>query len=465
MSTPLSSSARLLAALGISLVTLAAAAQDRRTVHQPTLPPACKVLHASLRYEHDRLLAPADAPLDSPAIQRAIDSCTSGHAVRLQTAGANNAFLSGPLQLRTGVSLILDRGVHLVASIRPGDFDIHPGSCGVNTDPAGGCRPLLLIDHADHTGILGPGIIEGRGDQVVPSENMTWWQIHNSVKGDVHHHLPWILGTDSSNDLTLYGFTIRNAPNFNVYFKGGSGITVWGITIDAPGDSPNTDGLDPSGVTDMTITHTYIRNGDDNIAIKAPAGQPSTHITISHNHFYEGHGMSIGSGTEGGVSAIRVTDLSIDHQKAGIHIKSNPGRGGLVHDVVYDDVCIRDTATPIHLETTYVDANAPKAKWITEEKFPLYKDITLHSVRTFGGKRVVLRGASPAFKTEVRFDGVEIGDLASLKQIVENAVVTFGPLGSNWVPTGAASGPAPPLVQHLDCAAKFVPFPSQPKEQ
>ena len=56
--------------------------------------------------------------------------------------------------------------------------------------------------------------------------------------------------------------------------------------------------------------------------------------------------MSIGSETNGGASAIRVTDLSIDGADNGIRIKSNSSRGGLVHDIVYEDVCIRDTKNP-----------------------------------------------------------------------------------------------------------------------
>jgi polygalacturonase len=35
-------------------------------------------------------------------------------------------------------------------------------------------------------------------------------------------------------------------------------------------------------------------------------------MTIAHNHFYTGHGISIGSETNGGADTIRVTDLSID---------------------------------------------------------------------------------------------------------------------------------------------------------
>ena len=53
-----------------------------------------------------------------------------------------------------------------------------------------------------------------------------------------------------------------------------------------------------------------------------------TNMTVSHNHFYYGHGMSIGSETYGGVSKMLVTDLSLDGDDNALRIKSNPTRGG-----------------------------------------------------------------------------------------------------------------------------------------
>ncbi len=48
----------------------------------------------------------------------------------------------------------------------------------------------------------------------------------------------------------------------------------------------------------------------------------ASNISILHNHFYNGHGMSIGSGTDGGVEALLVDDLTIDGADNGIRIKS-----------------------------------------------------------------------------------------------------------------------------------------------
>ena len=440
-----------------------AAAQDTRHVVEPKIPPTCATIPARLDYHDDRLVQ-ADAALGTAAIQKAMDHCRAGHAVELKVAGGHNAVLTGPLALRPGVVLVVGESVHLVASNDPKDYDKTPGSCGLSTRAGGGCRPLISAVRADHSGVMGGGVgggvIEGRGDQKLKGIPLTWWEMHDQRHGNVPHNIPWLIGTESTNNFTLYRITLRNAPNFNVFLAGGDGITAWGVKIDEPWDSPNTDGIDPSGCTNVTITQSYIRNGDDGVAIKAPKDKPSEHITVSHDHFYEGDGLSIGSGNEGGVSAVRFTDVSIDHQKAGIHIKSNPGRGGHVQDVVYDDVCIRNTVTPIDVETTYIDANAPRAGWVNGTAFPLYTDIVLHNVQTAGGTRLRLTGVDAQHVTQIQFDGVWVGGIAAMKQQVAHARITLGPGPSNWIPAGDDVKVIGQLGrrERTSCSDKFVPF-------
>src|SRR6202158_68216 len=146
------------------------------------------------------------------------------------------------------------------------------------------------------------------------------------------------------------------------------------------------DAIGPGKSTNGTITHCVIYSGDDNVAIKAGTGNPTTHMTIAHNHFYAGHGMSIGSNTDGGASAIRVTDLSIDHADNGIRIKSNSSRGGLVHDIVYEDVCIRETKNPILMDSNYSYYGKDR------DKLPQFKDIILRNVRVLTGGKITLQG-------------------------------------------------------------------------
>ncbi len=128
-------------------------------------------------------------------------------------------------------------------------------------------------------------------------------------------------------------------------------------------------------------------------------------MTVSHNHFYWGHGMSIGSETNGGVSALRVIDLSLDGPDSGIRIKSMGTRGGLVHDAVYDDICIRDSPRPIDITMAYA-ANGP----VKGPSPPTFRDITLRNVRVSGGGKILFDGYDHDHRAQITLDGVYLTD-------------------------------------------------------
>jgi polygalacturonase len=100
------------------------------------------------------------------------------------------------------------------------------------------------------------------------------------------------------------------------------------VRIDTPADARNTDGIDPGASQDITIAHAFIRTGDDNIAIKAGKG-PTRHVSVLDSHFYAGHGMSIGSETQAGVSDILVRHLTPRRHDLGVadQERRQPGAG------------------------------------------------------------------------------------------------------------------------------------------
>ena len=65
--------------------------------------------------------------LDTNALQAAIDACPAGRAVRLTRRGTPNIFLSGPLRLKAGVTLVIDAHTALTDHSLPG-FAIIGGS-------------------------------------------------------------------------------------------------------------------------------------------------------------------------------------------------------------------------------------------------------------------------------------------------------------------------------------------------
>ena len=444
--------------IALSLAGMSLAhAQDTRHVVQPAIPPACVVLHARFSAPRGRLSPAAERRLDTGRIQQAMDRCAAGHAVELRAEDDRRVFLSGPLELRSGVTLVVDADTVLAASTNPRVYDLTPGSCGALGDHADGCKPLLSGTGISHSGIMGAGSIDGRGGDVMLGKRLTWWQLAHEAKVlDRYQKVPGLLVLSRVRDFTLYDITLRDSPRYHVDVRDSDGFTAWGVKIMTPGTARNTDGIDPISSTNVTITHCYIHTGDDNVAVSSRQGGAADHISILENHFYTGHGMSIGSPTSGGVSHVLVRDLTIDGALNGIRIKSDPSRGGLVQDVSYENVCMRDVANPMVLTPHYTNFSG--------SLLPQYRDISLRGVRVLTPGYYVFSGLDRQHLLEVSLDDVFAEGVDAAHLLAVNARVTLGPALGNLRPEGQDvivtrkpnSNPGTPLA----CAARFVPFPT-----
>ena len=373
--------------------------------------------------------------------------------------GDRRAFLAGPITLKRGVTLVVDSGAILFASRNPREYDIDQSRrCGTVDEKGHGCRPLIASDNAPGVGIMGRGTIDGRGWAKLLGKDVSWWDLAQDAKvKNQSQSCPRLIVLTKSNDATLYQITLKNSPNFHVVFDRGTGFTVWGIRVDTRDPrARNTDGIDPMSAKNVTVTHSFINTGDDNVAVKAGT-LPSANITVSHNHFYRGHGVSIGSETDGGASAIRVFDLSIEGADNGLRIKSNAARGGLVHDIEYRDICIRNTKYVIEMDTHYT-ASAKT----TGDLIPEFRDIRLQDVRVQGTGKVILDGYDETRRLAMRFDNVVFDDPAKITVTASHARIVRGSGGTNLPIAGVdvvVSG-TPSEAPANSCVGKFVPMPT-----
>jgi pectin methylesterase-like acyl-CoA thioesterase len=434
------STSTLLAALTWSAACGFAQAQDTRTVREPAIAPACAVL----------LAEPAGAGHDDgPRIQGAIDKCAPGHALHLAADNENRGFVSGPLVLRSGVTLVVDAGATLYASTNPALFDRGAGTCGGNDKLGKGCRPLITADGTRGSGIMGAGTIDGQGGHLIDGKSESWWQIaRRAQKEKTRQNVPRLIEVNRSQDFTMYGITLRNSPNFHVTLNQVDGFTAWGVTIDTPHDARNTDGIDPISSRNVTIAYSAIRTGDDNVAVKAGNNGPTEHVSILHNHFYSGHGMSIGSETNGGVRGVLVDDLSLDGTTSGLRIKSNDTRGGEVSGIVYRNVCLRGVKAPIDISTHYEPQ--PPGKLI-----PSYSGVRLEQVHAITGGRVILQGYDAAHPLQLAMRDVVIDGKPEVR--MEFARIT----GADAAQPGQLN---PPGAAGIDCSARFPAFPQKPEK-
>ena len=436
-----------------------ATAQDTRHVAEPKIPAACVTLDAVIAAPHG---VPAEADEHKPdtaRIQQAMDHCAAGHAVVLRRAGDKTVFLSGPLTLRAGVTLVIDADTALVASRDARLFDTTPGSCGVVSAHGHGCKPLIFGDGAHDSGVMGEGSIDGRGGARVLGQDETWWDMaHRAKITDLNQNVPWLMILRQVDNFTLYKITLRNSPGFHVSLNDTDGFTAWGVKIMTPKWARNTDGIDPGSAKNITIAHCFIHTGDDDVAVKSSRGTPARNISILHNHFYTGHGMSIGSGTSGGVDHMLVEDLTIDGADNGLRVKSDRSRGGLVHDLTYRNVCIRNTGNPLVFTPLYTT--------FAGDQLPIYRDIHLEDVHITTAGSYVFLGLDAQHKLGLSMSNVVADDQEHSRFLNKDADLTLGPQRGNLEPKGenvnlsVAEGAKE--GKPLDCSTRFVEFPSLP---
>jgi polygalacturonase len=444
--------------------SIAACAQDIRQISEPHIPVSCVVLDARLHTTNNSLAETDESRLDTNRIQKALDTCSADKAVELKASGESNAFLSGPLELRTNVTLLIDKGVTLYASRNPKDYDTAPGGCGTSGAESRPCKPLISVHDVKNAAVMGEGVIDGRGDKGVIGKAYTWWQQSRAAEPtNTKYSAPRLIVANHADGLILYKIRLHNSPNFHVTINNTNGFTAWGVHLLTPTvrgtDARNTDGIDPGSSENITIRESWIDNGDDNIAIKT-----GTHrMSVLNNHFYSGHGMSMGSETYSGDSDILVDNLTLDRTTSGIRIKSNVQRGGSVRNVTYRHLCMRDVEVPISISPFY---NGQTTDGIEDlgmkgDRIPDYKGLHLEDVHSLTPGILQVAGLNQDHPTEISFDGVKIDGIKPEQVRFRFTKATVGVDGVNFSIVGegvsapSANVSAPKIST---CERTFLPY-------
>jgi polygalacturonase len=419
---------------------------------EPTIPPACATVPATKTVVAGATTTDADeTSLDTTVIQAALDACPAGQSVRLMADGANNAFLVGAVQIRSGKTLWIDTGVTVYVSRNPRNFDAKPGSglCGTAASNSA-CSGVFNMTASTNAGLMGKGTVDGQGGKPVLGSTSSWWQLNTAANGGLA--APRLVSANSGTGLVIQGLRFQNGGKFHIVPTGVQSFTIWGVTIVADPASPNTDGIDPAGSTNGVIAYCNISTGDDNIAIKGAGPLVVDNLIIAHNHFGKGHGMSIGSETNVGVRNVKVCDLSLDGTTNGIRIKSDVARGGLVTGISYTDVCMRNVSAPLVFNPFYTSG-------ATGTLIPSFQNIVLSNVHVLGGGKVTLAGYDASNLLTLTMDNVFFDSIPTVT--ASQAAITLGPNPVTIAPSGTGvtvggvvTGTAPPR----DCSNAWVTF-------
>lgn len=156
------------------------------------------------------------------------------------------------------------------------------------------------------------------------------------------------------SNASIRNISSYNSKLFHFTMHGCHDVTFDHVTIIAPEDSPNTDGIHISSSSGINIMHSLIGTGDDCISL----GPGSKFVNITSTQCGPGHGISIGSlgkyPNEEDVFEIIVRDSTFVSTSNGVRIKTwSSSYSSMVSKVTYLNLQMNNVKNPIVIDQMY----------------------------------------------------------------------------------------------------------------
>ncbi|CAN0872887.1 Probable polygalacturonase At3g15720 [Linum grandiflorum] len=192
----------------------------------------------------------------------------------------------------------------------------------------------LSFVHVQGLSVNGYGQIDGQG--------FNWWW-----------HCVKALSFDGCDNLEVRGLYHINSARNHISIGESNNVTISGLHITAPKDSPNTDGIDIAASTNVRISNTVIQTGDDCIAINTGC----SNINITGVTCGPGHGISVGSlgmnGQDSQVDGVFVQHCTFIGTQNGVRIKTWQGGSGYARRIYFSDIILNNAGNPIIIDQSY----------------------------------------------------------------------------------------------------------------
>lgn len=199
-----------------------------------------------------------DGRADTAAFQRAIDDCAGRGGRVVVPAGR---FDLGQIRLGSRMELHLAAGAHLKASSDIADF---PAVAAL-----GDHRAFVYAAGVTDLAITGMGVIDGSGPAYWQAVRLPGYRDTELAPDADARRIRFGLVLQGCANAKVRDITVRDTPMFLMGLMDCDNVVVDGVTLVAPADSPNTDGLQIIDSHDVRVANCFIAVGDDGIVTKA----------------------------------------------------------------------------------------------------------------------------------------------------------------------------------------------------
>ncbi|XP_078433853.1 pectin lyase-like superfamily protein [Wolffia australiana] len=321
-------------------------------------------------------------------------------------------WLTGSFNLTSNFTLFLEEGAVVLGSQDTEEWPIIEAlpSYGRGRERPGGRHSSLL--HANGVSNL---VITGQNGSVDGQGKMWWDMWRNRTLIHTRGHLVEVM---NSRNVLISNLTFRNSPFWTIHPVYCSNVVVKNVTVLAPLDSPNTDGIDPDSCTRVCVEDCYIESGDDLVAVKSgwdqygmAVAQPSSDIVIRRvsGTTPTCSGVGIGSEMSGGVSNIHVEDLRVWNSASAVRLKTDRGRGGYITNITIANIAMERVKIPIRFSRGADDH--PDDAW-DAEALPRVSGVFISNVTAVGVLRgLVMEGVQGAVYEKICMSNVSLHGL------------------------------------------------------
>lgn len=265
-------------------------------------------------------------------------------------------WLTGSFMLISHLTLSLDKDAVIIGTTDPSHWPVIDPlpSYGRGRELPGGRHQSLIYGYN-----LTDVVITGENG-TVDGQGSAWWDSFRNKTLD--YTRPHLVELMYSTGVIVSNLTFRDSPFWAIHPVYCSQVLIQNVTILAPPDSPNTDGIDPDSSDHVCIEDCYISTGDDLIVIKSgwdeygiSFARPSSNIIIRRitGETKSGAALAFGSEMSGGISEVWAEDIHVFNSKHGIRIKTSPGRGGYVQNLHISQVTMKDVDVAIRIQGNY----------------------------------------------------------------------------------------------------------------
>jgi polygalacturonase len=261
---------------------------------------------------------------DTVAFQKALDACAVAGGGEVLVPAGN--YLIGSVQIGNRTILRLETNSVITGSADANDYPMMDIRWEGRWQP--GRRALIYSANVDHTGIIGPGRIEGNPAVAAPQ----------NPRGAV------VLEPISCDDVRWEGFTVTQGGNWATHPTYCTDVVIKNLKIVG-----NRDGIDVDSCKNVRIENCDINTGDDSISLKsgrgldgARLGKPTENVLIKNCNLIGRRFacLGIGSETSGGIHNVRIEHCKLTSRTFGVYIKTRIGRAGVIENISGDDLDI-----------------------------------------------------------------------------------------------------------------------------